>query len=89
MLPTKFSINWPFGSAEEAKNRFSRWRSSISDQNISAIFDLQGSDTSYQVSSQLVQGCRRSRLLKQLLTLDDTPQMRHKTNDAQQITDTD
>ena len=25
MLPTKFRINWPFGSEEEAKNRFSRW----------------------------------------------------------------
>ena len=26
MLPTKFQVNWPFGS-EEAKNRFSRWLS--------------------------------------------------------------
>ena len=26
MLPTKFGVNWPFGSGEEAKNRFSRWR---------------------------------------------------------------
>ena len=25
MLPTKFRVNWPFGSGEEAKNRFSRW----------------------------------------------------------------
>ena len=25
MLPSKFGINWPFGSGEEAKNRFSRW----------------------------------------------------------------
>ena len=25
MLPTKFQVNWPFGSGEEAKNRFSRW----------------------------------------------------------------
>ena len=24
MLPTKFRVKWPFGSAEEAKNRFSR-----------------------------------------------------------------
>ena len=24
MLPTKFQVNWPFGSGEEAKNRFSR-----------------------------------------------------------------
>ena len=27
MLPTKFRVNWPFGSEEEAKNRFSRWLS--------------------------------------------------------------
>ena len=25
MLPTKFRVNWPFGSEEEAKNTFSRW----------------------------------------------------------------
>ena len=25
MLPTKFRANWPFGSGEEVKNRFSRW----------------------------------------------------------------
>ena len=25
MLPTKFRVIWPFGSGEEAKNRFSRW----------------------------------------------------------------
>ena len=25
MLPTKFQVNRPFGSGEEAKNRFSRW----------------------------------------------------------------
>ena len=25
MLPTKFQVNWPFGSREEAKHRFSRW----------------------------------------------------------------
>ena len=23
MFPTKFQVNWPFGSVEEAKNRFS------------------------------------------------------------------
>ena len=27
MLRTKFRVNWPFGSGEEAKNRFSRLRS--------------------------------------------------------------
>ena len=25
ILPTKFPVNWPFGSEEEAENRFSRW----------------------------------------------------------------
>ena len=25
MLPTELQVNWPFGSGEEAKNRFSRW----------------------------------------------------------------
>ena len=33
MLPTKFQVNWPFGSGEEAKNRFSRGPSLISDRN--------------------------------------------------------
>ena len=37
MLPTKFQVNWPFGSGEEAKNKFSRWLqwqpSWISDRN--------------------------------------------------------
>ena len=72
MLPSKFGVNWPFGSGEVAKNRFSRWRpwrpSWISDQNILAIFDLQVTlilPTKYR---QLAQGCRRCRLLKQLLT---------------------
>ena len=46
MLPTKFQVNWPFDSGEEAKNRFSRWLpwwpSWISDQNyFSYFFDLQ------------------------------------------------
>ena len=45
MLPSKFGVNWPFGSGEEAKNRFSRWRpwrpSWISDWHDLAIFDLQ------------------------------------------------
>ena len=26
MLPTKFQVNWPLCSGEEAKNRFSRWQ---------------------------------------------------------------
>ena len=76
MLPSKFGVNWPFGSGEETKNRFSRWRpwrpSWISDQNdFSYFWSTSHPDASYQVSSQLAQGCRRSRLLKQLLTPHD------------------
>ena len=29
MLPTKCRVKWSFGSGEEAKNRFSRWRPSL------------------------------------------------------------
>ena len=39
MLPTKFQVNWPFGSGEEEKNRFSRWPSWF--RKISACFDIQ------------------------------------------------
>ena len=42
MLPSKFGVNWPFGSGEEAKNRFSRWLpwrpSWISDQHDFSYF---------------------------------------------------
>ena len=42
MLPTKFRVNLPFGSGEEAKNRFSRWPpwqpAWISDQNNFSYF---------------------------------------------------
>ena len=38
ILSTKFGVKWPFGSGEEAKNRYSRWRPSwISDRNILTI----------------------------------------------------
>ena len=72
MLPTKFGVNWPFGSGE-AKNRFSRWRPSwISDRNDFSYFrSTSHPHASYQVSSQLAQGCRRSRLLNQMLTPHD------------------
>ena len=65
--------NWPFGSGEEAKNSFSRWRPSwISDCNDFSYFcSTSHPDASYQVSSQLAKVCRRSRLLKQLLTPHD------------------
>ena len=34
VLPFKFQVNWPFGSGEEVKNIFSRWRPScISELN--------------------------------------------------------
>ena len=49
MLPTKFGVNWPFGSGEEAKNRFLRFPIST----ILAIFDLQVTPmipTKYQVN---------------------------------------
>ena len=51
MLPTKFQVNWPFGSEEEAKNRFSRWQSFLN-RMILAIFQLRQPDAPYQVSSQ-------------------------------------
>ena len=57
ILPTKFGVNWPFGSGEEAKNRFSRWRpwrpTWIFDRNDFSFFFLSTShpDASYQVSS--------------------------------------
>ena len=42
MLPTKIQVNWPFGSGEEVKNRFSSWQpwrpSLISDQNNFSYF---------------------------------------------------
>ena len=47
MLPTKFGVNWHFGSGEEAKNRFSRqppWYGGhlgFLIGTILAIFDLQ------------------------------------------------
>ena len=76
MVPSKFGVNWPFSSGEEAKNRFSRWRpwrpSWISDRNdFNYFWSTSHPNASYQVSSQLAQGCRRSRLLKQLLTPHD------------------
>ena len=89
MVPSKFGVNWPFGSGEEAKNRFSRWQpwrpSWISDRNdFSYFWSTSHPDASYQVkSSQLAQGCRRSRLLKQLLTPHDA---RRTTDDGHWLT---
>ena len=45
MLPTKFQVNWLFGSGEDAKNTFSRWLarrpSWISDWKVFSYFGLQ------------------------------------------------
>ena len=54
MLPTKFQINWPFGSGEEAKIKFSRWPplwpSWISVRNdFSHYLSTSQSDASYKV----------------------------------------
>ena len=70
MLPTKFQVNWPFGSGEEAKNRFSRWRPSLifNWYAFSYFLSTCHPDAYYQVSSQLAQRYRRSRLLNNLLT---------------------
>ena len=42
MLPSNFGVNWPLGSGEEAKNKFSRWQpwrpSWISDQHDFSYF---------------------------------------------------
>ena len=55
MVPSKFGVNWPFGSGEEAKNRFSRWPPwrGFPIGMILAIFDLQVTPmlpTKYQVN---------------------------------------
>ena len=54
MLPTKFGVNWPFGSGEEAKNRFSSWRPSwISDRHDFSYFCSKSQpNASYQVWSR-------------------------------------
>ena len=45
MLPTKFGVNWHFGSGEEPQNRFSRWGHGgplgFQIGTILAFFDLQ------------------------------------------------
>ena len=60
----QFQVNWPFGSGEEAKNRFSKWLprqpSWISDRNDFTYFwSTSHPDASYQVSSQLAFWLRR------------------------------
>ena len=41
MLPTKFPVNWPFGSGEETKIRFQDGHLGFTIGTILAIFDLQ------------------------------------------------
>ena len=65
MLPSKFGVNWPFCSGEEAKNRFSRWRtwgpSWISDwHHFSYFLCTSHPNASKQVWSQLAFRFRRS-----------------------------
>ena len=64
MLPTKFQVNWPFGSGEEVKSIFSRWPprqpSWISDRNDFSYFcSTSHPNASYQVSSLLAFRFRR------------------------------
>ena len=64
LLPSRFGVNWPFGSGEEAKNRFSRWLpwrpSWISDRNdLSYFWSISHPNASYRVWSQLAFGFRR------------------------------
>ena len=66
MLPTMFQVNWPFGSGEEVKNRFSRWPtwwpSWISDPNDFRYFrSTSHPNASYRVSSQFAFRFRRRR----------------------------
>ena len=63
MLPTKFGVNWPFSSGEEAKNRFSRWRpwrpSWISNRHdFSYFWSISHPNASNKVWSQLAFGFR-------------------------------
>ena len=69
MLPTKFQVNWPFGSGEEVKNRFSSWRpwqpSWISDRkDFSYFWCTSHPNASYQVSSQLAFRLAKKQIFK-------------------------
>ena len=58
MLPSKFGVNWPFGSGEEAKNRFSRWQpwrpSWISDRHDFSYFLIYKSPRCFLVSLESI-----------------------------------
>ena len=68
MLPTKFQVNWPFGSGEEANNRFSRWRpwrpSWISDRNDFSFFFFYKSLSCFQPSYKSICLMRYDKLRK-------------------------
>ena len=62
MLPSKFGVNWPFGSGKEAKIDFQdgcHGSLGFPIGTILAIFDLRYPNASYHVWSQLVFGFRR------------------------------
>ena len=56
---TKFQVNWPFGSGEEVKNRFSRWRQIFEYLIIMAPVWHYDSHVFYQLPSQLAFWFRR------------------------------
>ena len=63
MLPTKFQVNWSFGSGKEAKMIFSRWADKVPRfpiATILAIFDLHFTPmlpTKFQVNWHFSSGC--------------------------------
>ena len=90
MLPTEFQVNWPFGSGEETKNRFSRWPPShgghlgFPNEMVLAFFgSTNHSYASCKVLSQVAHGCRRSRLLKQIV---DAARRTTDTDRSQKLT---
>ena len=93
MLPSKFGVNWPFGPGEEAKIDFQDGgHLGFPIGTILATFDLQvilmlpskfGVNWPFGSGDQMAQGCRRSRLLKQLLTPHDAW---HTTDDRHWLT---
>ena len=84
MLFNKFRVNWAMGSAEEAKNRFSRWTpwqpSCISSQNHFSFFgSTRHPDASYQVSDQLAFSFSR-RSEKQIFNFKHGSHLRFSTH---------
>ena len=58
MLPTKFQVNWPFSSGEEAKNRFSRWpwppSWNFDLKNVNYFWSTTHPSASYQVTNKFL-----------------------------------